>query len=72
MKFYDNPQREYQEEVALLEQEDEVYKLVLHNDDVNTFDFVIECLTQITQLKFFEISLWGNPKFRRTIFCVFW
>ena len=28
-------------------------------------------LTQITQLKFFEISLWGNPKFRRTIFCVF-
>ena len=29
-------------------------------------------LTQITQLKFFEISLWGNPKFRRTIFCVFW
>ena len=36
MKFYDNPQREYQEEVALLEQEDEVYKLVLHNDDVNT------------------------------------
>lgn len=29
-------------------------------------------LSQITQLKFFEISLWGNPKFRRTIFCVFW
>ena len=29
-------------------------------------------LTQITQLKFFEISLWGNLKFRRTIFCVFW
>ena len=31
-----------------------------------------QSLTQITQLKFFEISLWGNPKFRRTIFCVFW
>ena len=34
--------------------------------------FIIPILTQITQLKFFEISLWGNPKFRRTIFCVFW
>ena len=33
---------------------------------------ISERLTQITQLKFFEISLWGNPKFRRTIFCVFW
>ena len=47
MNFYDNPQREYQEEVALLEQEDEVYKLVLYNDDVNTFDFVIDCLIEI-------------------------
>ena len=36
---------------------------------LNDFEFF---LTQITQLKFFEISLWGNPKFRRTIFCVFW
>ena len=34
--------------------------------------FLAAGLTQITQLKFFEISLWGNPKFRRTIFCVFW
>ena len=33
---------------------------------------LLNVLTQITQLKFFEISLWGNPKFRRTIFCVFW
>ena len=38
-----------------------------------TLDWMDEpALTQITQLKFFEISLWGNPKFRRTIFCVFW
>ncbi len=35
-------------------------------------DLAPKYLTQITQLKFFEISLWGNPKFRRTIFCVFW
>ena len=47
IRFYDKPQREYEEEVALLENEDEVYKLVLYNDDVNTFDFVIECLIEI-------------------------
>lgn len=46
-KNYDNPQREYEEEIALMEHEDEVYKLVLWNDDVNTFDFVIECLIEI-------------------------
>ena len=40
--------------------------------DFKPFVGDIELLTQITQLKFFEISLWGNPKFRRTIFCVFW
>ena len=39
----------------------------LFNGEIVSFD-----LSQITQLKFFEISLWGNPKFRRTIFCVFW
>lgn len=47
MHFYDQPQREYQEDIALLEEQDEVYKLVLHNDDVNTFDFVIDCLIEI-------------------------
>ena len=44
---YDKPQREYDDEVALLEKEDDVYKLVLWNDDVNTFDFVIESLMEI-------------------------
>ncbi len=44
---YEDPKREHQEEVDVLELEDEVYKLVLWNDDVNTFDFVIECLIEI-------------------------
>ena len=46
-KSYDKPQREYEEDVALLEKEDEVYKIVLWNDDVNTFDDVIEALMEI-------------------------
>ena len=45
----------------------EIEKLVIEEQDNEN-----KVLTQITQLKFFEISLWGNPKFRRTIFCVFW
>ena len=44
---YEDPKREHQEDVAVLEMEDEVYKLVLWNDDVNTFDFVIESLIEI-------------------------
>ena len=46
-KSYDKPQREYEGDVALLEKEDEVYKIVLWNDDVNTFDDVIEALVEI-------------------------
>ena len=44
---YEKTQREYDEDVALMEKEDEVYKLVLWNDDVNTFDYVIEALIEI-------------------------
>lgn len=44
---YDQPQRRYEEDIALLEELDDVYKIVLHNDDVNTFDFVIGCLIEI-------------------------
>ncbi|WP_234110523.1 MULTISPECIES: ATP-dependent Clp protease adaptor ClpS [Chryseobacterium] len=46
-KSYDDPKREHQQDVDILELEDEVYKLVLWNDDVNTFDFVIESLMEI-------------------------
>lgn len=34
---------------VLLEQEDEGEKLVLYNDDINTFDHVIRCLMQYCQ-----------------------
>ena len=47
MNLYDNPQREYQEDIALLEKEEDAYKLVLHNDDVNTFDHVIDTLIRV-------------------------
>lgn len=48
-RSYDEPKRQYEEEVSVLEMEDEVYKLVVHNDDVNTFDFVIICLIDICE-----------------------
>lgn len=44
---YENPQRQYEEDVLLLEKEDEVNKLILWNDDFNTFDFVIESLITV-------------------------
>lgn len=47
LTFYDNPQREFQEETLVLEDTAENNKLVLHNDEFNTFDFVIECLIEI-------------------------
>ncbi len=45
--FYDEPKREYEEEVLVLEDTAESHKLVVHNDDFNTFDFVIDCLIEI-------------------------
>lgn len=44
---YDSPQRQYEEDTDVLELENEINKIVLWNDDVNTFDFVIECLIEI-------------------------
>ena len=47
LENYDQPKREYEEDVATLEREDDVYKIILWNDDVNTFDYVIEALIEI-------------------------
>lgn len=49
IKFFNswNPQIETEEDVELLTLEGEVKRLVLHNDDYNTFDWVIEALVEI-------------------------
>lgn len=47
IKDYEDPKRQYDEEVLVLDDTDEVYKLILHNDDIHTFDDVIEALIQI-------------------------
>ncbi|MCD1117026.1 ATP-dependent Clp protease adaptor ClpS [Chryseobacterium turcicum] len=47
IKDYENPKRKYEEDVLVLDDTDEVYKLILHNDDIHTFDDVIEALIQI-------------------------
>ncbi|OYU97165.1 MAG: hypothetical protein CFE21_02420 [Bacteroidetes bacterium B1(2017)] len=36
-----------EEDVALLEETTEEFQVLLYNDDVNTFDWVIECLIDI-------------------------
>ena len=36
-----------QEDLDILEQETHQHEIVLHNDDVNTFDFVIESLINV-------------------------
>lgn len=47
IKDYEDPKRKYEEEVLVLDQTDDVYKLILHNDEIHTFDFVIDCLIEI-------------------------
>lgn len=47
IRDYENPKRQYEEEVLVLDDTDEVYKLVLHNDDIHTFDYVIDSLIEI-------------------------
>lgn len=47
IKDYESPKREYEEDTAVLEDPSLENKLVVYNDDVNTFDFVISCLVEI-------------------------
>jgi ATP-dependent Clp protease adaptor protein ClpS len=41
------PQTDYQDDVLLLEEEQELRALVVYNDDVNTFDHVIQTLIDV-------------------------
>ena len=36
-----------QEQVSVLEKETQKHEIILHNDDVNTFDFVIDTLISV-------------------------
>ncbi|ANF52410.1 Clp protease ClpS [Chryseobacterium glaciei] len=47
IKDYEDPKRQYEEEVLVLEETDDVYKLILHNDDIHTFDYVIDSLIEV-------------------------
>jgi ATP-dependent Clp protease adaptor protein ClpS len=47
IKDYEDPKRQYEEEVLVLDDTDEIYKLVLHNDDIHTFDYVIDSLIEV-------------------------
>ncbi len=42
-----NTKEKIQEEIAILEQEVHQHEIVLHNDDVNTFDHVIHSLVTV-------------------------
>lgn len=45
MSFAENPF--YQEDIDLLTETELEHKLIVHNDEVNTFDFVAETLVKI-------------------------
>lgn len=42
-------EKKIQEDIDVLEQETQKYEIVLHNDDVNTFDFVIDSLIDVCE-----------------------
>lgn len=41
--------RKIQEDADVLEKEVNLHEIILFNDDVNTFDFVIDCLIEICE-----------------------
>ena len=41
------PNREWQIITKVIEREDQPHQIILHNDDFNTFDFVIKALIEI-------------------------
>ena len=47
IKDYEDPKRKYEEDVLVLDETDEIYKLILHNDDIHTFDYVIDALIEV-------------------------
>lgn len=47
MVFQNIPNKENEEEVSVLSSTEAMHKLVLHNDDFNIFDFVIESLMEV-------------------------
>ncbi len=49
VKMATNPLKQNEDDVSLLEQDVLENKLIVHNDDVNTFDWVIESLVEICQ-----------------------
>lgn len=42
-----NPEIQKQSDLDVLELETNKHQIILHNDDVNTFDWVISCLVKI-------------------------
>lgn len=46
-KCFGNTQRRFDEDFDVLDQLDSASRLIVYNDDFNTFDFVIESLIQV-------------------------
>lgn len=44
---YESPGRQYEEDTMVLEETASEHKLVVYNDEVNTFDFVIASLIEV-------------------------